>query len=135
MLTSPLFNPQDALRFLPEIILTVMGTLLMVLDPIINKRSSDAFGHISLFALLAALGASVYAFTIGGPAFGGMLMVDGFATFFRVLVIAVGILTVFPSYRFLARQNAETSEYHALLLFSIAGQCLMAASKTAVLSS
>ena len=133
MLVSSLFNPQDALRFLPEIILTVMGTLLMVLDPLINKRSSDAFGHISLFALLAALGASVYAFTIGGPAFGGMLMVDGFATFFRVLVIAVGILTVFPSYRFLARQNAETSEYHALLLFSIAGQCLMAASNDLIM--
>jgi NADH-quinone oxidoreductase subunit N len=133
MLASPLFNPQDALRFLPEIILTVMGTLLMVLDPIIHKRSSDAFGHISLVALLAALGASVYAFTIGGPAFGGMLMVDGFATFFRVLVITVGILTVFPSYRFLARQNAETSEYHALLLFSIAGQCLMAASNDLIM--
>ena len=127
------FNPQDALRFLPEIILTVMGTLLMVLDPLIHKRSSSAFGNISLLALVAALGASVYAYTIAGPAFGGMLMVDGFATFFRVLVIAVGILTVLPSYRFLARQGAETSEYHALLLFSIAGQCLMAASNDLIM--
>src|ERR1035438_5591545 len=39
-----LFNPQDVLRFLPEIILTVMGTLLMVLDPLIHRRSSNAFG-------------------------------------------------------------------------------------------
>ncbi len=127
------FNPQDALRFLPEIVLTVMGTLLMVLDPVIHKRGSNVPGHLSLLALAAALGASVYAFTIGGPAFGGMLMVDGFATFFRVLVIVVGILTVLPSYRFLARQNAETSEYHALLLFSIAGQCLMAASNDLIM--
>ena len=110
-----------------------MGTLLMVLDPLIHKRESNAFGHISLVALVAALGASVYAYTIPGPAFGGMLMVDGFATFFRVLVIAVGILTVLPSYRFLARQDAETSEYHALLLFSIAGQCLMAASNDLIM--
>ena len=29
MLTSPVFNPQDALRFLPEIILTIAGTMLM----------------------------------------------------------------------------------------------------------
>ena len=135
MPASPVFafNPQDVLRFLPEIILTVMGTLLMVLDPLIHKRSSNAFGHISLLALAAALGASVYAYSIGGPAFGGMLMVDGFATFFRVLVIVVGILTILPSYRFLARQNAETSEYHALLLFSIAGQCLMAASNDLIM--
>jgi NADH-quinone oxidoreductase subunit N len=128
-----IFNPQDALRFLPEIILTVMGTLMMVLDPLLHKRSSYAFGHLSLVALAAALGASVYAYTIGGPAFGGMLMVDGFATFFRVLVIVVGMLTVLPSYRFLAQQNAETSEYHALLLFSIAGQCLMAASNDLIM--
>jgi NADH-quinone oxidoreductase subunit N len=122
-----LFNPQDVLRFLPEIILTVMGTLLMVLSPLVHKRGSNAFGHLSLLALAGALAASVYAYTIGGPAFGGMLTVDGFATFFRVLVVVVGILTVLPSYRFLAQQNAETAEYHALLLFSIAGQCLMAA--------
>src|SRR5258708_19637504 len=97
MLTSPIFSPQDALRFLPEIILTVMGTLLMVLDPLIHKRGSNAFGHISLAALVAALGASVYAFTISGPAFGGMIMVDGFATFFPVLVISLATLTFSPA--------------------------------------
>ena len=51
---SPLFNAQDALRFLPEIILTVIGTLLMVLDPLIHKRASNAFGNITLVALVAA---------------------------------------------------------------------------------
>jgi NADH-quinone oxidoreductase subunit N len=104
-----------------------MGTLLMVLDPILHRRSSNAFGHLSIMALVGAIGGAVYAYTQAGPAFGGMLMVDGFATFFRVLVLVVGILTILPSYRFLARQDAETSEYHALLLFSITGQCLMAA--------
>ena len=62
-----------------------------------------------------------------------MLLVDGFATFFRVLVMGVGILTVLPSYSFLARQDAETGEYHALLLFSIAGQCLMAAANDLII--
>src|SRR5450432_615206 len=127
------FSVTDAIRFLPEIILIVAGTLLMVLDPVIQKRGSDAFGHISLLALVAAAWAAVFAFRNGGPAFGGMLMVDGFATFFRVLVIAVGILTVLPSYRYLARQDAETGEYHALILFSISGQCLMAASNDLIM--
>ena len=46
-------------------------------------------------------------------------MVDGFATFFRVLVIAVGMLTVLPLLPLTcARENAETGEYYALLLFS-----------------
>ena len=105
----------------------------MVLDPILHRRSSNAFGHLSLLALLAAMGGSIYAYGHAGPAFGGMLVVDGFATFFRVLVITVGILIVLASYRFLAIQDAETSEYHALLLFSIAGQCLMVAANELIM--
>lgn len=115
----------EMLRFLPEIVLVIAGTLLMVLDPLIGGRSQRAFGHISIAALLAAIAASLCAYRNPGPAFGGMLVVDGFATFFRVLVIGVGILTVLPSYRFLRREGAEAGEYHALLLFSIAGQCVM----------
>jgi len=114
-------------RALPEIILTVFGTLLMVLDAVLGKRGRDSYGHLSMVALLGAAAASVYAGTAPGPAFGGMLQVDGFATFFRVLVIAVGILTVLPAYRFLAREGAEPGEFHALLLFSVTGQCVMAA--------
>ncbi|HXA49588.1 MAG TPA: NADH-quinone oxidoreductase subunit N [Candidatus Acidoferrum sp.] len=127
------FNPQDLTRFLPEILLTIFGTLLMVLDPILTKRATNAFGHLSILALLAALGASIMAFNNPGPAFGGMLIVDGFSTFFCALSIVVGILTVLSSYRFLARQEAEAGEYHALLLFSIAGQCLMAVSNDLIM--
>ncbi len=123
----------DVIRFLPEIILAVMGTLLMILDPLLHRRSSNAFGHLSILALAGALGGAIYAYLNGGPAFGGMLMVDGFATFFGVLVIVAGILTILPSYRFLARQGAETSEYHALLLFSVAGQCLMVAANDLIM--
>jgi len=134
MPANPTFNLDDLIRFLPEIILTVMGTLLMVLDPVINKRSSKAFGNLSLLALVAAGAAAVFAYTTkAGPAFGGMLMVDGFATFFRVLVMVVGILTVLPSYSFLTRQEAETGEFHALLLFSIAGQSIMVAANELII--
>ena len=115
----------EYLRFLPEIILIAAGTLLMVLDVILRERFRNAYGHISIAALLAAMAASVMAYSSPGPAFSDMLLVDGFAAFFRVLVIGVGILTVLPSYRFLRREGAETGEYHALLLFSIAGQCVM----------
>src|SRR5260370_254773 len=55
-----------------------------------------------------------------------MLIVDGFATFFRVLVIGVGILTVLSSSQYLRREHAEAGEYYALLLFSVTGQGVMA---------
>ena len=121
------FAPAGAeyLRFLPEIVLIGAGTLLMVLDVLLRKQSRQIYGHISIAALLAAMGAAAVAYSSPGLAFSDMLVVDGFATFFRVLVIGVGILTVLSSYRFLEREGVETGEYHALLLFSIAGQCVM----------
>src|SRR5215469_5138840 len=82
VLVSAFVNPGDLVRFLPEIILTIMGTLLMVLDPIINRKASNLFGTLSLLGLIAALFGAVAAYSQPGPAFGGLLIVDGFATFF-----------------------------------------------------
>ena len=132
-MAASLVSSTDLIRFLPEIILTVMGTAIMVLDPLVNKRDSKVFGNLAIATLIAGIAAAIYAFGNPGPAFGGMLVVDGFATFFRVVVMSVGILSILPSFSFLARQEAETSEYHALLLFSIAGQCLMAAANDLII--
>ena len=115
----------ELLRFLPEIILVAVGTLLMVIVPLAGQRWAAIYGHISLLGLASALAAAVSAYSAPGPAFSGMLLADGFAAFFRVLVISVGILTVLASYRFLGRESAEAGEYHALILFSVAGQCVM----------
>ncbi len=120
-------NANDMVRFLPEIILTVVATLLMVLEPLIGSPPRRFFGHLSIAALVAGIAASVNVSHYPGVAFGGMLVMDGFAVFFRVLVLGVGILVVLASYRYLRREGAGAGEYHALLLYSIVGQCLMAA--------
>ncbi len=121
------FAPTSAelVRLLPEIILTLAATLLMVLEAMVGARWRHAYGHLSILALMAAIAASAYAYHASGAAFSGMLMVDGFAAFFRVLVMGAGILTVLASYRYLTRENAGAGEYHALLLYSIVGQSIM----------
>jgi NADH-quinone oxidoreductase subunit N len=112
-------------RFLPEIILTIFGTLIMVMEGIREGKWERAYGPLSIAGLVGALAASIYAYDNPGAAFSGMLMVDGFATFFRVLVIGVGILTVLASDHYLAREGVEVGEYYALLLYSVVGQCVM----------
>src|SRR5271163_2545345 len=119
---------EDYLRFLPEMILSVAGTLIMLLDAVLGDKQNQkpVFGYVALVALFAALGAALGGYSHLGPAFSGMLMIDGFATFFRVLVICIGILTVLSSFQYLQRENAAAGDYHALILFSITGQCVMA---------
>jgi NADH-quinone oxidoreductase subunit N len=118
-------SANDMLRFGPEIILTVVGTLLMVLVPLFSRRLPRIFGHISIAALIAAIFVAIAANGAPGFAFSNLLVIDGFGTYFRILVLAIGILTVLSSYRYLGREQADTGEYHALVLFSVMGQCLM----------
>src|SRR5580692_8424701 len=126
-------SADDLLRFSPEIILTVAGTLLMVLDPLFAKRLPKLFGHLSILALILAIAGAAGANSVPGSSFSNLLVVDGFATFFRFLVIAIGILTVLASYRYLDLEKAETGEFHALLLFAIVGQCLMVAANDLIM--
>ena len=63
-----------------------------------------------------------------------MLVVDGFATFFRVLVLGVGLLTLLSSGELPAawrrRIRPNTSRW---VLFSLVGQCLMAAANELIM--
>ena len=118
----------DLYRILPEIVLTVAGTLVMVLEPLLRDGRKKVLGYIALAGLLAALWATAAAHAQAGLAFRGMIVVDGFATFFRALVLVVGLLTVLCSLQYIQRERPESGEYYALLLYSLAGQCLMAAS-------
>jgi NADH-quinone oxidoreductase subunit N len=124
----------DYIRFLPEIIMTVAGTLIMVLQVLMREsKPKSSLGHLSLFAMLAALAATFYADCHRGHAFSNMLTVDGYATFFRALVIGVGILGVLCAYQYLNRERANQGEYYALLLFSVTGQCVMVAANELIM--
>ncbi len=116
----------DYLRILPEIIMVVAGTLIMLLESWIKESKQSSFSVLTFSGFVAALVAAVAANDFTGTSFSNMLIVDGFATFFRVLVIAVGLLTVLASSQYLRREHAASAEYYALLLFSVTGQCIMA---------
>src|ERR1700734_3867694 len=116
----------DYFRILPEIIMTVAGTLIMLIEGWLGENKKRNLSALTFVAFAAALVAAVAANASPGLSFSNMFIVDGFATFFRVLVIAVGILSLLSAVQYLKREHAESSEYYALLLFSVTGQCIMA---------
>src|SRR5260370_337496 len=113
-------------RILPEIILSLAGVLIMFLEAVFtNDEQRKIFGPLSVVALIAALAGTISAAGDPGAAFSNMLIVDGFASFFRVVVIGVGIVTVLGSTEYLGRERMPGGEYYALILFSIVGQSVM----------
>jgi NADH-quinone oxidoreductase subunit N len=115
----------ELLRFSPEILLTLAATLVMVLEPLTGADRKRRLGVIAFLALAGATALAFVAASNPGPAFSNLLLVDGFASFFRVLILAAGLLTILISTHYLGQERAESGEYYALLLFSIVGQCLM----------
>ena len=47
-------------------------------------------------------------------------------TFFRVLLISIGILAIFAATDYLKQEKSKGGEFYALILFSVVGQCFMA---------
>ncbi len=117
----------EYIRVLPEMILTVIATLVMVLETMTGPRGKRALGYLSLAGFAVAFAAAIAGAGVQGPAFSGMVTLDGFAVFFRVLVLAVAMLVTLMSFAYLDREQAQSGEYYALLMFSVAGQCIMAA--------
>ena len=124
----------EYLRVLPEIILTLVGVLIMFLEAACSTDDRKGiFAPLSIAGLAAALVAPIMAYGDPGPAFQNMLLVDGFATFFRVLVIAVGMLAVFSSTDYLRREDSKGGEFYALILFSVVGQSIMASANELIM--
>ncbi len=114
----------DLLSILPLIVLVVWASLLLLVDLFLKRKGVTAF----LAALGLALTAGLTLAQAGeeASAFGGMIAVDGFATFLNVLFLLSGLLGIAVAYGYLKRMGIERGEYYSLLLFSTAGMMLMA---------
>ena len=129
------FMPTSAeyMRVLPEIILTLFGVFLMFLEAVMDDDKKGIFAPLSIAGLAAGMFAALLAYLNPGPAFQNMLLVDGFATFFRVLVMGVGILSILSSSGYLRREGSKGGEFYALILFSIVGQSIMASANELIM--
>ena len=117
----------DYLRFLPEIVLSIFGIAIMLLEALMRASAKRAsLGAVALLGLALAFLANLWAAGNPGPAFTNMITVDSYGTFFRGLVIVVGALCVLNSLSYLEREKAQSGEFYALVLFSIVGQCVLA---------
>jgi NADH-quinone oxidoreductase subunit N len=124
----------DYIRILPEIVLSLFGMAIMVLDPLLDEeKSQKTLGIIGLVGALSALLSTWFMAQDPGLAFWSMVRVDGFSVFFHVLVIAIGIVLILTSYEYMAVQKIRAGEYYGLVLFGLVGMCLMSSAVELVL--
>jgi NADH-quinone oxidoreductase subunit N len=124
----------DYVRILPEIVLSIFGMIVMVLEPLLDeKKSQKVLGGIALVGALAGLGATWFMAQYTGLAFWNTIQIDGFSVFFHVLVIAIAGVVILTSYDYMAVQRIRAGEYYALILFGAVGMALMSSAIELVL--
>ena len=113
---------------LPALIVLGAGGLVLLLDLLPPRDSKTHLGGVALAGILAALLATVWLWLRGGDAraFRDMVVLDGYALFFDVVICYAAALVVMLSMDYLGRTGGESGEYYALVLFSTAGMMLMA---------
>lgn len=118
---------------MPEIFLALaaMGLLLLGAfqqnsDPtmaIRNSRLAQRLGVVAL--LLTLLLVATIAAKAKGQSFGGMFVVDGFAVFFKIAILAAASLSLLVSQDYMEKERIARFEYPVLVLLSTLGMLMM----------
>ena len=128
---TPALTWSDTLFMLPEIILSV-GASLLLLAPVLGRRVAALSAKWCMLVLLAITAGSVILcsrLVVGLPisrAMGWMFALDSFAIFFKLIFIIAVAMVALVSEDFLREARYSAWEYYALLAFALTGMLFMA---------
>jgi NADH-quinone oxidoreductase subunit N len=123
---EPQLVPQ-AYRILPELVLTVTGVLIMLIEPLMPpSMSRKPIGLLALLGVIGALAASVFQLGLPpGTAFFGTVQTDTFSVFFHVLICSVVLVAMLIALDVFDGSKERPAEYYPLVIFGAVGMCLM----------
>ena len=123
---QPIPQAVDYVRILPELILSIFGIVVMILDPLVDEeKSQKTLGLIAFIGTIVGLISTWYMAQSPGVAFFNTVRIDTFSTFFTFLVIAIAAVIILSSFEYMAVQRIRAGEYYALILFGVVGMALM----------
>jgi NADH-quinone oxidoreductase subunit N len=120
-------NPADGLRILPEIIFTIAGVLVMLIDASLPAGTTRRpLGWVAAIGATVALWASLWQLNLGtGTAFFGAVETSPFTVFFHVLICGIVLVAILLALDSLPEESHHQGEYYALVSFGAVGMCLM----------
>lgn len=120
-------NSSDSLRILPEIILTITGVFVMLIDASMPVGMARRFlGWIAALGTTTALWASLWQLSLGtGTGFFGAVETSPFTVFFHVLICGIVLVALLLALDTLPEQSHHQGEYYALVVFGAVGMCLL----------
>jgi NADH-quinone oxidoreductase subunit N len=109
----------------PEIITSLTGVLLMLVDALQKKGERKLNAAVALIGLLLAL-LSIFKLDTSGSYFAGMVVTDPIRTTFSVIILIVAIVATLLASQFVRDEGLPPGEFFTLILFATAGMLLLA---------
>ncbi len=124
---------EELITVLPEAILAVAATLVMLLAAFLRKGREAGCAATALGGIACATVSVLWLWPAQEPAFTDMVRVDPFSIFFHILFLVTAAFLVLSSASYLRRERLPAGEFYALLLFATAGMGLMVSANDLVL--
>lgn len=125
---SSLTNIQSIPYFIPELILVVFAVGAILLDLVNKGKNTERVAYLALVGVAAALIAVIAVRSSEHSLFLGMIRLDSFAVFFKILILIATALTVVFSMKSEELDPRMKGEYYALLIAVTFGMFLMVSS-------
>ncbi len=110
---------------LPELILVGIACILLVLDPITPRAKKDFLAWMCLGSLVVCSLITMTDFGEPVSAFSGLVVLDSYAAFWKMLLYLVSGLTILLSMSYLKEEKIELAEYYAFVLLALVGMMVM----------
>jgi NADH-quinone oxidoreductase subunit N len=121
----PGISLSDFYYILPEIVLTA-GSLAVLVADVLLPRRSRALVWVTVAVLLVTLASLVPFANVNIEIAQGLIAVDDFAFFFKIVFLVAALMTVLMSARYLEIEGASPGEYYFLILCATLGMMIMA---------
>jgi len=115
----------DLVTILPELLIVGIACLILVLDPITSTAKKDGLAWIALGVLGVCALITMGDFGESAVAFSGLVVVDAYAAFWKMLLYVVSGLTILLSMSYLKEEKIDLAEYYAFVLLALVGMMVM----------
>jgi NADH-quinone oxidoreductase subunit N len=120
---------QDYSLLIPEYLLAALAGVVIALGLYDTKRARNYLAYVSAAGLAGILVVSLFYINKGPLNFAGMVQVDNYTVFFRVLFIGITAVICLASAHFVRDHLRNAGEYYGLLILSTIGAIYMAAAR------
>ncbi len=118
-------NIGTIIGILPELVLAAFAVGIILLDLVTERK--NILGIVAITGILAAGVAALFQWGLSLSFFNGMLAVDSFSFFFKILFLGIAGLVILSSNDYVSKMARFQGEYYALVLLASTGMMLMSA--------